>query len=1195
MKRKILSIGIAAAMTAAVLPNAAMADSTVFDEYLYYNDFSENMDGLEIVKNVQSDTVTVEDGKLVINNTTAWKSWIDLAVSDSEGWEEFSVGVSAEILGKQNYFAIYPYAGDTANYYLELTDQNGIYRDNIVNKAIQAWGNNLRFKVDANKASSTLYAYPTNLWESSGDMETVRSATHTTTAGGVMFSGMWGTEPIKIDEIAITDLRAKAALTSSADALKAGDTLTVKFSEAMDTETFTADNFCFTDGVNSLNAAAVTANGADEAIVTVPATVDAGHAYTLVAKKEIKDADGDRLNNDKKFSVKTADADMFVVSSIPEAGAEMAPDSKITLNFNKAIDFSAAPSITLKDADDTEIPCSIDESASADKTLVVVPGKLLKNGKAYTLTVSGVKNTDGALCDVFTLAFTTKQAASSENYLYYNDFSENMNGLEVLNNVKDDTISVENGKLKITQQSTAFQSFVQLYMTGSEDWEEYSLEATAQITGKPGFIFFRPKGAKEATNAETEEAHQFMINTTGLVRNKTNNGDIQSWGDRPIMKMKLNVDGNKSDFLMAPYSTWESSGYLESYSNVEHASNAGGLNIDAIWGADTVYIDEIKVIDLRAQAEAYNTKDLLPGDVITVRFSENMTPSAMSADNVVFENNGTEIPVIVTNNGSDEMYITVPDEVLSNEEYTLTVKKEITDTDGDRLNNDKKFTVTTKKSNFNVISVTPENGAVNVYALTDITITFDNPIDYTAADDVNISVTGSDESSIGAKINLAQSTKNTMFIELSGELEPGVTYTVSISGVKSEAQDTMLGAKKFSFTVAEKSADYLYVNDFSDPSTLSDFTITQKSGTESAQITDGRLVLETGNSVSGSDMTAYDLGLFINGSENWSDYEVEMEVSANTQYKFPYVKLRGETLTALLQPLSSTLTFGMTSFDNVVKGETYAQTFNNKMHKLVIRAEGNHFTLSYDGEKIMDGEGSDIAAKGGISIGAQWVGCALVDNIKVKDLGISCRVENPKNLSEGDEVRIVFDREMNTDTFISEYVTVADTNGKTLNVSVREQDSKTMLVKFPYGLASDEKYIITLSNEIASKSGIGLSAEKSFEIKSVEKDLHVGNLKLISNGSEITKLSANQEIAASAYVKNSKTQGANAVLVMAVYDADGRCVAIKTAGGEIDAKEDKTLTTEGYTLPANVKGYSVRIMTVDSLDTIMPLVTSRVY
>ena len=80
-----------------------------------------------------------------------------------------------------------------------------------------------------------------------------------------------------------------------------------------------------------------------------------------------------------------------------------------------------------------------------------------------------------------------------------------------------------------------------------------------------------------------------------------------------------------------------------------------------------------------------------------------------------------------------------------------------------------------------------------------------------------------------------------------------------------------------------------------------------------------------------------------------------------------------------------------------------------------------------------------------------------------------------------------------------------------------------------------------------------------------------------------------------AYVKNSKTQSASAVLVMAVYDADGRCVAIKTAGGEIDAKEDKTLTTEGYTLPANVKGYSVRIMTVDGLDTIMPLVTSRVY
>ena len=285
--------------------------------------------------------------------------------------------------------------------------------------------------------------------------------------------------------------------------------------------------------------------------------------------------------------------------------------------------------------------------------------KILSIGIAAAMTAAVLPNAAMADSTVF------------DEYLYYNDFSENMDGLEVINNTNGDAISVENGKLTIAQSG----SFVQLYMTGSEDWEEYSFEATAQIMGKPGYVFFQPKGAKEVDKT-LGESHMFMINTTGLVRNKTNNGDIQSWGDRPIMKMKLNVDGNKSDFLMAPYSTWESSGYLESYSNVEHASNAGGLNIDAIWGADTVYIDEIKVIDLRAQAEAYNTKDLLPGDVITVRFSENMTPSAMSADNVVFDNNGTEIPVIVTNNGSDEMYITVPDEVLSNEEYTLTVKKE---------------------------------------------------------------------------------------------------------------------------------------------------------------------------------------------------------------------------------------------------------------------------------------------------------------------------------------------------------------------------------------------------------------------------------------------------------------------------------------------------------------------------------------
>ena len=1194
MKRKILSIGLAAAMMAAVLPNAAMADGTEFEEYLYYNDFSENMDGLEVLNNTKNDTITVADGKLKIaQQSKSFQSMVQLYVTGSEDWEEYSLEATAQIMGKPGYVFFQPKGAKKPDTTLSESHQfmintSGKVKNNNATGDMESWGitPEMKLKLDVDGNKSALGMYPYSAWESSGTLANNTSVEHASSEGGLNIHAVWGTDAVYFDEIAIVDLRAKAALVSSADTLKAGDTVIVKFSEAMDTETFTADNFYFTDGTTNLNAAAVSANGNDEATVTVPGAVEQGHAYTLVAKKEIKDADGDRLNNDKKFAVKTADADMFVVSSIPNAGAETAPDSKITLNFNKAIDFSQVPAITLKDADNTEIPCSIDESASADKTLVIVPGKLLKNGRAYTLTVSDVKNTDGALSAAFTLTFTTKQA-SGENYLYYNDFSENVDGLEVINNTNGDTLSIENGKLKITQSKS---SFVQLYMTGSEDWQEYSLEATAQIMGKPGYLFLQPKGAKEIDKT-LGESHMFMINTTGFVR-KT--GDISSWGDRPVMKLKLNVDGNKSDFLMYPYSAWASSGTLDSFSSVTHASSEGGLNIHAVWGTDAVYFDEIKVIDLRAQAEAYNTKNLLPGDIITVRFSENMTPSAMSADNVVFENNGTEIPVTVTNNGADEMYITVPDEVLSNEEYTLTVKKEITDTDGKRMNNDKEFTVTTKKSNFNVVSVTPENGALNVDALTDITITFDNPIDYTAADDVNISVAGSGGSTVGARINLAQSTKNTMFIQLDGELEPGVTYTVSISGVKSETQDTMLGAKKFSFTVAEKSADYLYANDFSDPSTLSDFTITKKAGTESAQITDGRLVLATGNSETGSGMTAYDLGLFINGSENWSDYEIEMEVSANTQYKYPYVRLRGETLTTLLMPMSTDLTFGMTSFDNVTK-TGYGQTFNNKMHKLVIRAEGNHFTLSYDGETIMDGEGTDIAAKGGVSIGAEWIGTVLVDNIKVKDLGISCYVENPKNLSEGDEVRIVFDRDMNTDTFISEYVTVTDTNGKILNVSVSAQDSKTMIVKLPYGLASNEKYIITLSSDIASKSGIGLSAEKKFEIKSVEKDLHVGNLKLISDGEEITKLSANQEIAASAYVKNSKTQSASAVLVMAVYDADGRCVAIKTAGGKLDAKTEDTLTTEGYTLPANVKGYSVRIMTVDSLDTIKPLVTSRPY
>ena len=1101
MKKQMLSLALSASMLAALAPSVVMAEETVeFPENLYYNDFSENYNGLSLISISNAENPIVENGNLVIKNSTVnyFQSNTKFKVNDSDGWEEFSIAMTVEFQGVKNYLRISPYADDSdSNKYVEFVDQYGYYRDGDKNNPISSWGKKLRFKVDVNKASSSLSAFQWGSWNAVGDsiLETQMSKTHTLFTGGVVIEGMWGMDNINIDELVIKDLRAKAAVTSATTGLHAGDAVTVKFSESMNTATLTADNFYITDGTNNIAIDTVAVNGSDEVAVTIPDAVDDGAAYTLVAKKEIQDADGDRLNNDKKFSI----------------------------------------------------------------------------------TIAGT-------------------AAIFEDNLYYNDFSENMDGITIIKNDMSDDVAVSNGQLEVGQ-TTAWKSGVYLTIDGSEDWEEYSLETTAQITGKPGYMFFYP----EYTEAAAGTQYMYMINTNGSVRNKDNNGEMTSaaWINNPIMKAKLDVNKTSSTFKLYPKSTftsWEDAGV---WGTAERTNENGKPVLSACWAVGTTYIDELKVVDLRAKAAVTSDVTALePGDVIKVKFSEDMDTATFTTENVALKNgNETVAPAVVTAQDSTTMLVTVPEDLSSGTDYTLTIKKEVKDADGDRLNNDKLFTVTTAKSMFNVVSTYPEDGAANVDYLADVKITFDNPIDYDS--DMTLTITDASSNPVAYYISRSQSTDKTMYIAFEEELEPSTTYQVSISGVASADGYAMRGTKKFSFTTKEALADYLYVNDFSNPETLSDFDIAKGSGTEAAQISDGKLVIDSGNETGKADANI-SIYLTLIESSHWSDYEAEIEFQSKSQYTYPQLKVRGGTVSVWAFRDSGKV--GV--YPSFADAYTYSKdtdptTFNNynsAMNKLTIRAVGNHFTYFYNGQQIAEADGDSTAAgKGTIQIGNIYHGKVDIDSIKVKDLGISATVKNPKNVAEGDEVMIEFDREMNTDTLITENVTVAAEDGTPLNITSRVANSKTIAVKLPYGIQSNEKYIITLSTDIASKDGIYLAAEKKLEIKATEKDFHIGDLKLMSAGSEITALTAGAAINAQAYVKNSSSNVQKAVLVMAVYDNTGKCVAIKTQDVTLTSGTDNTISTEGFTLPSNITGYTARIMCVDTLENIMPLVTSRLY
>ena len=863
-----------------------------------------------------------------------------------------------------------------------------------------------------------------------------------------------------------------------------------------------------------------------------------------------------------------------------EAGDEVA------ITFSEAMDLTdIADKVVLSDGT-TQTALAV--TARGDDTIVAtIPDDILP-GAGYTLKVlKTIKDADGSqMNEDREFKITTK--AETQGILYYNDFSENYEGLSIIHNSAaagtENTIAVADGKLNMTVGGN-FTNFIEVFIDGSEDWQEYRVEANTSIPTKPGYFRIYTHSDGTAQNGVT---HYFYHDGSKL---KTEGGVEVTGAHHTSNRITIVVDEETATEYIVPTYQWETNNTLIGSEVATKTSevNYGGVGFEVIY-KNNILFDEIKVIDLRATAEAENTENLLPGDVVTVKFSENMDVTTLTSENVVWENAGDEIPVAVSNNGANELYVTVPDEILSNETYTLTVKKEVKDASGDRLNNDKVFEVKTKKSEFNVVSVYPENGAKNVSILDDIQIEFDNPVDYSAENSV-VSLTDENGNAVSCEISQAHSTDKKMYILTDDTLLPGVTYILKISGVTSLSGEKMLGTKTVTFKTAEEAASYLYYNDFETDS-LDEFEISKGTGNETVEIKDGRLYLTMSSQsaiVSGDEAYAK-----IIGSEDWSDYEVEADVQANNAVAYPVLRTRGESLPTSISIVNS-------KYDITTDGNKVSKTVDgghafgvNKSRKLVVRVVGNKFTVSLDDEVIFDGIESANAAKvGGVELGSIYMGTVSFGEIKVKDLGISYTVNKVKNITEGEEVLVTFDRAMNKDTFDSLNVMVTDAEGIKLNTSVRAVDDTTMAIKIPYGVESNEIYKVWMSKDISSAEGVLLSSDKEFSIKTVEKDLHIGNMILKNSSGEVSKLSAGDVVKASAIAKNNMATSQGVVVVMAIYE-NNKLIEVKTAEELLPSKSEKTLETEGYTVPAT-EGITVRVMAVDDLDTIMPLAQSKLY
>ena len=1201
MKKKVLSLGLCVAMTAALMPTVMVqATGTEFPEYLYVSDFTDGMDKFEIVGNSTYNVASDADGNLVITPTVAqWSNNGTIYLTGSEDWEEYKLEADIQLLGtKQNYLMLAPNHAkeavkDSDSGFL-VFDNGEMFRHDAGGLQIKSW-HHQTLKYTVNVDGLDVSADVRHPGGTDDDPKKLVASKEFTQRGGFAIRSMWSAGDTVIKSVKVTDLRAKAVAENTTN-VSAGDKVVVKFSESMNTTDFVPSNvYLEKDGVQTA-VAAVEANSDAEMLVTIPGGILKNAEYNLVVKKEITDADGDRLNNDKVFAITTAKDALSLLSSTPANGSEnvKVDMENIKLGFDAVGDFNNAI-VTLKDSDGNEADISFDTESSDELTISI--NEILSFENQYTLTVSGVKNAEsGASCDNFVVKFTTEKADDSSKYLYVSDFTNGMDKIEVVGNSTYTVAPDGDGNLVLTPTVAQWSNNGTVYLTGSEDWEEYKLELDAQMLGTDqNYLMIAPNHAKAAV-VDTDPGY-LVQDTSGQFQHKAGNLKIQSWYHQTL-KYTFNINGlDVSANVRYPGETDDVAKTLVAS---KEFTQRGGFAIRTMWSSGNTVIKSIKVTDLRAQAYAFNTEELVPGDVITVKFSEAMDFGSVTSETVYIDDNGYKVPVAMTNDGVDSLFITIPEDILANNTYTLVVEKEVTNLAGERLNGDKKFEITTAASNINVVSSKPANGEENVNLLTDVSVTFDNAIDLTKLDEAIIELEDSIGNAVECTVSTEKSTNKTICLSIDEDLNAGETYTAVVSNVYSADGYKMIGKKRIQFTTAEES-EFIYFNDFSDPNTISDFSATLGTG-GSVTIEDGRLYIKTNNETTKLDANV-DTYATLKNSAKWSDYEVEFDLQAHHDTRYITFGVR-DSANVLIADFNTKSEYhvgdeifyrsgyGDESTD-FVPANPSKMIGKNTSHKVNVKVIGNQFTLTVDDEVVYDKARETMNKIGAIRFGARFIGSISIDDLKVKDYSSGYKVTNKKDVKEGDEVLVTFDTDMNTDTFDAEFVTMTDKDGVAVNASVRAVDSKTMAIKVPYGVMPNTIYYVKMSTDIVSAAGVPLANEKVFEIRTAEKEFSVSDLTLKVNGAEPSSVKSGDVVTVSAYAKNNSITKQDAVLVIAVYDNDS-LIELKSTPISLESKTDDTFYISDYTIPSG-DNITASIMVWDGLTTIKPLAKNKLY
>lgn len=627
---------------------------------------------------------------------------------------------------------------------------------------------------------------------------------------------------------------------NNATGVEVDATISIRFSEEIDSSTVKAANFTISPSVSltpSLNS--------DKKTVTLQHSSNLAYntAYTITVKAGgIKDLAGNAVSSATTLSFTTKPdpaAAPTIESRSPASGASnVAVDTNIVISLSKELDVSSVTSgsITLKQGS-TVIPVTIVPVNSGGKGKITIdPISNLSNYLTYTVTIASntIKDTNGKYLSGTSWSFTTEQGALpviTSRYPAVNDddipvdakitikFSKAMNSSTITTSTVylrksgsssniSCTISYSSSSRTVTLKPNAdlaLNTTYYVYVSSSvKDTEGKSLSSSTTswkfTTVDEDYVQVLSKSpAPDATDVPVDTKITFKFSAPMYASSITkSNIYLKRSGYSSTVGADVSYNSSTRTVTITPNSDLRFDTEYTVYVTDDVKDADKNYITQVEWSFTTMDEDYLRIVERDPEPD----EDNVPVDTaITIKFSKAMKSSTVTTSNIYLRKSGSssKVPASISYSSSKKTATLKPDSPLSgNTEYTVYVTSSVKDADNVSIASTS-WEFATKAAPATVIYKDPASNASRVEVNKTIFFGFSKAVQSSSVTSSSVYLKKYGTSSvIPATVNYNSSTY-TVSLDPKAALDYNTTYTVYVSALVKDTDGAGVTPVSWSF------------------------------------------------------------------------------------------------------------------------------------------------------------------------------------------------------------------------------------------------------------------------------------------------------------------------------------------------------------------------------------------------------------